>query len=70
MSELIFIDIKTLKHFVFKFYQTGFVFKVLEATGMVRCNGLPTLTNVESPLGIDDNFFSLRDIFPINMHLS
>ena len=35
--------------------QTGLIHKVLEATGMEHCNGLPKITKVEAPLGIDAN---------------
>ena len=36
-------------------FQTGLIRKVLEATGMEHCNGLPTPTKVEAPLGTDAN---------------
>ena len=39
----------------FQFFQTGLIRKVLEATGMDNCNGFPTLTNIEAPLGTDAN---------------
>ena len=39
----------------FKFCQTGLIRKVLEATGMEHCHGLPTPTKVEAPLGTDAN---------------
>ena len=42
VSELLGIDIKTLDDSVFQFYQTGLILKVLEATRMEHCNGLPT----------------------------
>ena len=51
MSEFLGIDIKTLDNGVFQFLQTGLIRKVLEATGMEDCNGLPTPTKVEAPLG-------------------
>ena len=35
--------------------QTGLIRKSLEATGMEDCNGLPTPTKVEAPLGTDVN---------------
>ena len=47
VSELLGIDIKTFDDGVFKFYQTVLIRKVLEATGMEHCNGLPTPTKVE-----------------------
>ena len=55
MSEFLGIDIKTLDNGVFQFCQTGFIRKVLESTGMEDCNGLPTPTKVEAPLGTDVN---------------
>ena len=36
-------------------FQTGLIRKVLEATGMEDCTGLPTTTKVEAPLGTDAN---------------
>ena len=39
----------------FQFCQTGFIRKVLEATGMEHSNGFPTPTKVEAPLGTDLN---------------
>ena len=55
MSEFLVIDIKTLDNGGFKFCQTGLIRKVLEATGMEHCNGLPTPRKVEAPLGKDMN---------------
>ena len=55
VSEFLGIDIKTLYNGGFQFYQTGFIRKVLEATGMDNYNGLPTPTKVEAPLGTDVN---------------
>ena len=55
MSALLGIDIKTLDDGVFKFCQNGLIRKVLEATGMDNCNGLPTPTKVEAPLRTDVN---------------
>ena len=55
MSEFLGIDIKTLDNGGFQFCQTGLISKVLEATGMEDCNGLPTPTKVEAPLGTDVN---------------
>ena len=55
MSEFLCVYIKTLDNGGFQFCQTGFIRKVLEATGMEDCNGLPTPTKVEAPLGTDIN---------------
>ena len=60
MSEFLGIDIKTLDDGGFQFYQTGLIFKVLEATGMEHCNGLPTPTEVEALLGTDANGYEAR----------
>ena len=49
------IDIKTVDYGGFQFCQTGLIRKVLEATDMENCNGLPTPTKVEAPLGTDAN---------------
>ena len=51
MSEFLGIDIKTWDDGGFQFCQTGLIRKVLEATGIEDCNGLPTPTKVESPFG-------------------
>ena len=51
MSEFLGIDIKTLDNGGFQFCQTGLIRKVLEAIVMEYCNGLPTPTKVEAPLG-------------------
>ena len=51
MSDILGIDNKTLYDCGFKFCQTGLIRKVLETTGMEHCNGLPTPTKVEEPLG-------------------
>ena len=55
MSEFLFVDIKTLDNGGFQVCQTRLTHKVLEATGMEHCNGLPTSTKVEEPLGTDVN---------------
>ena len=55
MSEFLGIDIKKLDCVRFQFSQTGLIRKVLEATGMEDCNGFPTPTKVEAPLGTDAN---------------
>ena len=68
MSEFLGIDIKTLYDGGLQFYLTGLICKVLEATGMDHCNGLPTLTKFEAPLGTDKNL-RLREINPTRMLL-
>ena len=55
MYELLDIDIKTLDDGEFQFCQTRLIRKVLEATGMEYCNGLPEPTKVEAPLGTYTN---------------
>ena len=55
MSELLSIDIKTLDDGVFQYCQTGLIHKFLEATWMEHCNGFPTPTKAEAPLGTDVN---------------
>ena len=55
MSEFLGIDIKTLDDGGFKFCQTCLIRKVLEVTGMDHCNGLPTPTKVNAPLGTYTN---------------
>ena len=55
MSEFLGIYIKTLDDGGSQFCQTVLIRKVLEATGMEHCNGLPTLTKVEAPLGTNIN---------------
>ena len=55
MPEFLGIDIKTLDDGEFQFCQTGSNHKVLEATGMEHCNGLPTPTKVDAPPGTDAN---------------
>ena len=55
MSELLVVDINTLYDGGFQFCQTVLIQKVLEDIGMEHCNGFPTPTNVESPLGTDAN---------------
>ena len=51
MSEFLGIDIKTLYYYGYQCCKTGLILKVLEDTGMERCNGLSTPTKVEAPLG-------------------
>ena len=55
MSELLGIDIKTLNDGGIIFFQTGLIRKVLEAKGMDNCNGFPTPTKVEAPIGTNAN---------------
>ena len=55
MSNFLGIDIKTLDDGGFQFCQTGYIRKVLEATGMDHCNGLPITTKVEALYEIDTN---------------
>ena len=64
MSEFLGIDIKTLDDGGFKFFQTGFIRKVLEARGMGNCNGFPTPTKVEAPLGKDANGYEAKRDWP------
>ena len=60
VSEFLGIDIKTLDNGGSQFFQTGLIRKVLEATGMEYCNGFPTPTKVEAPLGTDSMVLRLR----------
>ena len=55
MSEFLGVDIKTLDDGIFQFNQTVLIHKVLEATRIEHCNGLPTTTKVEEHLGTDVN---------------
>ena len=55
VSEVLGIYIRTLDDVGFQFCQTGLICKLLESTYMEHCNGLPTPTNVEEPLGTDVN---------------
>ena len=64
MSEFLGIDIKTLDNGEFQFCQTGSIRKVLEATGMEHCNGLPTPTKVEAPLETDENGYESKRDWP------
>ena len=64
MSEFLGIDINTLDNGEFKLFQTGLIRKVLEATGMEHCNGLPTPTNVEAPLVTDANGYEANRYLP------
>ena len=60
VSEFLGIDIKTVDNGGFQFFQTGLIRKDLEATWMEHCNGLPTPTKVEAPLGIDVNGYEAK----------
>ena len=64
MSEFLGIDIKTFDNGGLQFCQTGLIRKVLEATGMKDCNGLPTPTKVEAPLGTDVNGYEDKRDWP------
>ena len=64
MSEFLGIDIKTLDDVGFQFCQTGLIRKVLEATGMEHCNGFPTPTKVEVPLGKDAVSYEAKRDWP------
>ena len=69
VSDLLGIDIKTLDNGGFQFCQTGLIRKVLEATGMEHCNGFPTPTKVEAPLGTEGNGSEAKRDWP-NSHAS
>ena len=58
------IDVKTLDNGGFKFCQTGLIRKVLEATAMEHCNGLPTPSKVDAPLGTDMNGSEAKRYWP------
>ena len=51
MSELLGTDIITLDNCGFHFYKSGFICKVLEATGMDHCDGFPKIIRVEAHIG-------------------
>ena len=55
VSEFLGVDIKTLDDGGFQFCQTVLICKVLEATVMEHCNGFPTPTKFDAPLGTDAN---------------
>ena len=55
VSDFFGIDIKKLDDGGFQFCQTGFIRKILEATGTENSNELQTPTKVEAPLGTDAN---------------
>ena len=60
VSEFLGIDIKILDDGGFQFFQNVLIRKVLEATGMENCNGLPITTKVEAPLGKDTNGYEAK----------
>ena len=60
VSEFLGIDTKALENGGF---QTWLIRKVLEATGMVNCNGFPTPTKVEALLGGNYNDTEARIYF-------
>ena len=62
--EFLGIDIKTLDNDEFQFCQTGLIRKVLEATGMEHCNGFPTPTKFESPVGTEANSSEAKRDWP------
>ena len=62
--ELLDIDIKTLDNGGFQFCETGLIRKVMEATGIEDCNGLPTTTKVEAPLGTEVNGSEAKKDWP------
>ena len=64
MSEFLGADTKTLDDGVFQFCQTGFISKVLEYTGIDHCNGFPTPTKVDTPLGTDANCSEAKRDWP------
>ena len=64
VSEFLGIDIKIFDNGGFQFCQTGLIRKVLEATGMKDCNGLPTPTKVEAPVGTDVNGSEAKIYWP------
>ena len=55
LSEFLGIDINTLYDVGFKFYQTGLIQNVFEATGMDNCNGFPTTTKIKVYPGTEKN---------------
>ena len=55
MYELLGFGTNTLDDYGFQFYQTGLIYKVLEATEIDYSNGLPTPTKVDAPLRAYDN---------------
>ena len=69
MSDFLCIDIKTLDNGGVHFCLTVLIRKVLEVTGMEHCDGFPTLTKVEAPLGTDENGSEDKRDWP-NSHAS
>ena len=64
MSEFLGNDIKTLDDGGFQFCQIVLIRKVLEVTRMEHCNGLPTPTKVDEPLGTDANGSEAKRYWP------
>ena len=64
MSEFLCIDTKTLDDGGFQFCKTGLIRTVLEAKGMDGCNGLPTPTKVETPLGTYTDVSEAKSYWP------
>ena len=64
MSNFLGIDIKTLDDGGFQFFLTEYIRKVLEATGMEHCNGLPITTKVGEPCEIDTNGSEAKIYWP------
>ena len=64
VSEFLGIDIKKLDNGGVQFCQNGLIRKVLEATGVEHCNGLPTPTKVEAHLVTDANGYEAKRDWP------
>ena len=60
MSYIFDVDINILDDGLLQSFQTGFIHKVLEATGVDHCNGFTTPTKVEAPLGTDTNGYEAK----------
>ena len=69
VSEFLGIDIKTLDDGGFQFCQTGFIRKVLEATGMDHYNVFPTPTRLRHLLEQTRMVLRLREILPTHILL-
>ena len=64
VSEFLGINIKTLDDSIFQFCQIVLIHKVLEATDIEHCNGFPTPTNIEAPLGTGANYSQTNRDWP------
>ena len=67
MSGLLYIETNALYDSRFQFSKTGLIQKLLEATWMDHCKGLPTHTRVEA---LERNMrlvLMLRDVYPTHM---